>query len=346
MSRETLTHLNTQTLIGFTSKRGNAWHYRADLQEGEPNHYVGAIPAEDLARRLFSWTPVVSLLQAVVMDENGVETITDQTRQVIVRPDTRTVLGVFSNGYLIHDYSQWLVENVSSLLDTDELAIGSAGLLKGGAVAWVQVEMEDTVSVEGVEFRPFLTAATSLDGSLATTYQVGSQVVVCDNTLSAAMGEHTDRVKVRHSRHSLGRLGDVRDALKIVHGVAGSFSRAVEVLCAEHVSEARWEAFVDAYTGRTDPAASARARTNAAEKAGVLHRLWAHDQRVNPWRGTAYGVVAAANTYLHHEGQVRGSDHATRNVELVGADGSGGSAGGGCSGGWAACAVGAGRGGS
>ena len=27
MSRETLTNLNTQTLIGYTSKRGQAWHY-------------------------------------------------------------------------------------------------------------------------------------------------------------------------------------------------------------------------------------------------------------------------------------------------------------------------------
>lgn len=29
MSKETLQHLNTNTLIGFTDKRGHAWHYRA-----------------------------------------------------------------------------------------------------------------------------------------------------------------------------------------------------------------------------------------------------------------------------------------------------------------------------
>ncbi len=317
MSRETLTHLNTQTLIGFTSKRGNAWHYRADLQGTEPNHYLGAVPVGDVTRRLFSWSPVTCPLQTVVMDD-GVETITDPTRQVIVRPDTKAVLGVFSTGYRIHDYSEWLVSsNVGSILDTDELAIGSAGLLKGGAVAWVQVEMEETCTTEGVDFRPFLTAATSLDGSLATTYQVGSQVVVCDNTLSAALGEHTDRVKVRHSRHSLGRLSDVREALNIVHGVADSFGQAVERLCAEQVSEPRWEAFVDAFTGQNDVNASARVGVNAEEKATALHRLWSTDQRVSPWRGTAYGVVAAANTYLHHESKVRGSDRQTRNMERM-----------------------------
>ena len=140
---------------------------------------------------------------------------------------------------------------------------------------------------------------------------------MCDNTLSAALGEHTDRVKVRHSRHSLGRLSDVREALSIVHGVADSFGQAVERLCAEQVSEPRWEAFVDAFTGRGDLNASARVTVNAEEKAAALHRLWSTDQRVNPWQGTAYGVVAAANTYLHHDSKVRGSDRQTRNMERM-----------------------------
>ena len=29
--------LNENTLIGYTSKRGTAWHYRADLQWGRSN---------------------------------------------------------------------------------------------------------------------------------------------------------------------------------------------------------------------------------------------------------------------------------------------------------------------
>jgi hypothetical protein len=38
MSKETLQHLNTNTLIGFTGQRGHAWHYRAEELGGEPNH--------------------------------------------------------------------------------------------------------------------------------------------------------------------------------------------------------------------------------------------------------------------------------------------------------------------
>ena len=48
MSRETLQHLNTNTLIGNTDARGTAWHYRAEDQGDESNHYPGPIPLADV----------------------------------------------------------------------------------------------------------------------------------------------------------------------------------------------------------------------------------------------------------------------------------------------------------
>src|SRR5688500_12586400 len=55
MSKETLEHLNTNTLIGFTDNRGTAGHYRAEQQGVESNHYPGAVPVADVGRRLFDW---------------------------------------------------------------------------------------------------------------------------------------------------------------------------------------------------------------------------------------------------------------------------------------------------
>lgn len=227
MSKETMEALNTQTLIGFTEKRGNAWHYREDLQGEEPNHYVGAIPVEDVHRRLFHWEAIEGSVSAQVITMDGVQTFHDTTRKAIVRPDTGEILGVFKQGYQIHNYGQWLVENVEALLDDGALQVGSAGLLRGGAQGWVQIETDATQYVEGVAHRPFLTAATSLDGSLATTYGVGTQVVVCDNTLSVALGSFANAVKVRHSAKSMARLSDVRAALGLVLGAGDAFAKQV-----------------------------------------------------------------------------------------------------------------------
>lgn len=315
MSQETMRDLNNNTLIGYTEKRGTAWHYRASEQGDEPNHYPGPIPVEDVRRRLFPWKAVEGALTTTILTEDGVETITDETRKVIVRPDTGTILGVFKEGYTVHQYDEWLIRNVESLLDSD-LAVGSAGLLKGGAVAWVQIEMADTLTVEGVDFRPFLTAATSMDGSLATTYQQGAQVVVCDNTLSAAMLENTSRIRIKHSARSLGRLGEARDALGIVHATADAFADAVRELTAREVSPGDWRKFLYAFSP-DDEQATDRVRRYAGEKRDQLDRLWRWDPRVSPWSGTGYGVVAAVNTWTHHEQWARGGTRVDRNTQRM-----------------------------
>jgi phage/plasmid-like protein (TIGR03299 family) len=313
MSAETMEWLNSNTLIGFTDKRGHAWHYRADEQGEETNHYAGAVPIEDVRRRLFHWEAVEGELIVRVMDENGVAEIKDEDRKAIVRPDTGLVMGVFKQGYAIHQFGDWLLDNISALLD-DDLFIGSAGLLKGGATAWVSVEVPDTITTpEGVMFRPNLLAATSHDGSLATTYQRVVTNVVCDNTMSAALSEGKDqRIKVKHSRYSNLKLNDARDALAIVHSIADDFAAEVAELSSVRVTDAEWRKFLDALAPVEDK--EGRSLTMAVNKRDDLNRLWNHDERVAPWRGTKFGVVQAMNTYTHHVGIVRGADRAERNM--------------------------------
>ncbi len=78
-------------------------------------------------------------------------------RQAICRSDDHSVMGIFGPGYIRHQYPEWLLTAVADLLD-DDLAISSAGLLRGGAIAWVEVSMPDTITTpEGVAFRPNLT---------------------------------------------------------------------------------------------------------------------------------------------------------------------------------------------
>jgi hypothetical protein len=65
----------------------------------------------------------------------------------------------------------------------------------------------------------------------------------------------------------------------------------------------------------TTPRPSKRALTTHREQADQLNRLWTDDQLVAPWRSTAYGILAAANTYAHHYAPVRGATRAQRNAE-------------------------------
>jgi phage/plasmid-like protein (TIGR03299 family) len=314
MSQETMETLNQQTLIGYTEKRGNAWHYRAESQGDESNHYEGAIPIEDVVRRLFNWEAVEGTITATHIGEDGVISSTDSTRKAIMRSDTGAILGVPKMAYKIHGYQEWLLRQVQNLLDAD-VQVGSAGLLSGGAVAWVQVELADTMEAGGVQYRPFMTAATSLDSSLATTYIMGSQVVVCDNTLSCALGSAKSQFKVRHTSGSIGLLNDARSALGIVHNVGAEFAREVEKLQSISVTDKQWAEFVDRLS--TKDAVTGEVSAAGKRKQAELNDLYSNDLRVAPWAGTGWGVMAAVNTYTHHLQTVRGGSRAERNMERV-----------------------------
>jgi phage/plasmid-like protein (TIGR03299 family) len=316
MSQETSSWLNQNTLIGFTEKRGKAWHYRASDQGAESNHYPDAIPVDDIKRRLFFWEPVCGDVTTTYYDSTGVKTTqTDITRKTIVRPDTGDVFGIFKQGYQPHGYSTWLVDHVETFL-SDELQPASAGLLKGGAVAWVQVEAEETHFAEGFGYRPFITAATSLDGSLATTYLAGSQAVVCDNTLAAAYADKSARVKIRHSLNSLSdnKVLDVRQALGLLEQTTIAFSDTLKALTADAVSADRWARFLDKFV--PVPQEEGRGKTLAANKRDALVNLYQSDERVTPWAGTALGVLQAVNTYNTHLANIRGDAHRVERNQL------------------------------
>jgi phage/plasmid-like protein (TIGR03299 family) len=334
MSKETYEDLNVNTLIGFTDKRGHAWHYRADLQSAEPNHYPGPVPVEAVRRRLFHWDPeswevytrkpgpfsldIAELLAqrdddamlAYVLGAAGLRR--QENRQAITRPDTELTMGIFTEDYRPHPYDRWLLTTVANILD-DELRIGSAGLLKNGAVAWVSVETEDNVRLpEGVEFRPYLLATTSLDGSLSTTFGRKVTNVVCDNTHGIAMRERGQQVKIKHSRNSNLRLTEARQALNVIHEIADDFAAEVAELCAISVPDRDWAAFLDAHAPLPEDKGPGRA--GAERKRETLTELYDRDERVAPWRGTAWGVLQAVNTYKHHMAAVRGAGRAERNM--------------------------------
>lgn len=328
MSTETLTWLNTNVLVGMTKKRGNAWHYRASEQGAEPNHYPQAIPVQDVQRRLFSWkavqVPVFAQVPASVetatgMTETGepVRMIEAKNRRAIVRSDSGDVLGVMSGRYTLHQYDEWLVTNVANLLD-DDLQIGSAGLLKNGAIAWVSVELADNITTrDGVEFRSHLLATTSFDGSIPTLYKPVDTFVVCDNTRAAALSETSQEIRVRHTAHSVLRLTDAREALGLILGNADATVAEIERLCALPVTARQFDAWLRMFVAPTSPAKAAITRTeNTRER---MRAMWDSDPRVAPWSGSAFGVLQLANTHRLHERPTKGATiRAERNmVELL-----------------------------
>jgi len=305
MSRETLEWLNTKTLIGNVAKRGyNAWHYRAESQGDEPNHYDGAIPIEDVQRRLFTFEAVEMPVFVGIKDENGniVRYIEQTDRKAIVRNDNHHVMGMFSNSYAIHQFQHATLDNVGNIIDNHQLVIDSAGILREGAIAWVAVSMPDNFETKaGFPVRPILLATTSHNGTIATTYKQVYNAPVCDNTLFAGLKTDGAQFKARHSKNSDMKIQSIREALDIVFTMSEDIVAEIERLSNITVTDREWNAIVNRLVPIGEEGTVAQSAISKMQnKQDNIRQMYNNDPMVAPWKGTALGVLQAFNTYQHH----------------------------------------------
>jgi phage/plasmid-like protein (TIGR03299 family) len=312
MTREGTANLADNVLVGFTNDRGNAWWNSRGTNgvdsKGRENHFPGAIPPEVVRERLYYWQAVSSELFVpnVSGGDDDPEFLPVPERQAILRSDNGHVMGIFKAGYTIHQYDEWLMGTIATILD-DDLSIGSAGLLQNGAVGWVSVEVpENIVTPEGVEFRPNLFGVTSHNGTMATMFKRCVTNIVCDNTLNCARNEAGQQIKVKHTRNSGFKIATARDALAVVHSAADDFAAEVAALSAVKVTPRQFSKFLDTFSPvpKGDDA-SKRAVTLSENRRAILTNLWKSDPRVHPWAGTGFGVLQMVNTFDQHFTTVR-----------------------------------------
>lgn len=305
MSEFTAEQLANGVMVGFTGKRGNAWWNRAGalvMGDGYTGHYADAIPVADIENRLFNWAPAI----APVFVQTALGMMPIDGKIAVTRGVDGPVLGIHGDGYVAHDIRQELLYNLDEVVGANGLGYANAGLLAGGAQAYVQIELPENIATSdgSLEVRPFILGATSFDGSLATTFKLGVTNVVCDNTFAMFMGEAGKTYRRKHTRNSEFSLSTARQALDLLDDTATKFIAGVERLLTVDVSDVSWQKFVEAHAP-IDKDSTTRSIALAENKRAALTGLWRTDTRVAPWAGTAWGVVQAVNTFNEHLSIVR-----------------------------------------
>lgn len=310
MTQETSQWLIDNLRIGYTDERGPAW-WAAGTDDYLVNgsHFPGSVPDAEV-RKILGVPLVEGTVNTVYTGTDGQRQVAaDDSRKTIVRADTGDILGIFRSGYQIHGYQQWTADQLAAITDQGrgELGVASVGLLKRGAVAFIQAKLEGTgMEVAGYGYTPFILAATSCDGSLASSYATGVVGAVCDNTLTAALRSAHSKLKVKHSRKSAGRLAEVRDALGLVYTAGEDFAASVEELVNVEISEKDFSAWMDEIAGPV-PADKGASRTMNLSKRQDYAELRS-DPKVKPWDGTAFGLIQLDNTFRTWSRTVKGAD--------------------------------------
>jgi hypothetical protein len=129
-------------------------------------------------------------------------------------------------------------------------------------------------------------------------------------------------VKYKSTSGSIGRIQDVREALKILVATSEDIGLELQQLSDVKVSDAELDAFLDLHANGaaslTNPKdgtpREGRSLTMATNRRNAHTDLWDNDSRVSPWRNTGLGVVQMVSTFNHHKSIVRNVDRPERNL--------------------------------
>lgn len=263
--------------------------------------FDGAVPF-DRVRDLFDftvgYTPVYTM-------HNG-EAVEVPNRLALVRDDRPgQTMNIVSKKYAIHQFSEVLLDNLHTLTDStsEDLEILGAGLLSNGAVGWVQVQAP-TMRIAGDDLAPTLTLASSHNGTLASVYRAGIHRFSCSNQLGAMrVGKDVKNVyKLRHCKNSRMQFSMAREALGLMFNNSVEFANEVASLIDTTVSDAQWANIMHRLLPRpTGEDIAPAAVTRWENRWDAISKLYKEDERVAPYRGTAWGAVQAFNTYRQWE---------------------------------------------
>lgn len=289
--------------------------------------YTGETPWHGLGQKLDENAPISSWIEAAGMNwtigrapmlylptndsDPFLEARRFDNREIFYRQDTMTPLGHGTDKFEIVQPAE-VVEFFADLVDGAGFKMHTAGTLFGGKKFWALASIGEEAEVgAGDKVGGFMLLSTGCDGATATEARFTSIRVVCNNTLSAALGGKA-ALKVNHRTTFLP--GDVKAKLGLkVRERFGSFMDQMRHLAREAIGSEMARAFtVELLTGEHDTMTQeARAKVLRSSRASRIMELFdgaAIGAELDGVKGTKWGFLNACTQYFDHEAKANSAD--------------------------------------
>lgn len=215
-------HFNEQTQQhSFFSVKEKAWHGLGHIVEDYPTSQealkFAGLDYTVEKRKLYT------LAHQLYNADTEVERVAVSNHRATVRTDTEVVLGVVGKDYQV-------VQNVDAFSFFDSIVGGegiqyeTAGALGKGERIFITVKLPNYIHVGHDDvLEQYLFLTTSHDGYGSITAAFTPIRVVCNNTLNAALRNHSHAIKIRHT-------ASAQERLEQAHKVMGLSNRLGAVL--------------------------------------------------------------------------------------------------------------------
>lgn len=270
----------------FFSAVTRGWHNLGQLTDRQ------LTAAEALKEAQLDWE--VEQVPVYHQVEGELEALEDQ--YLVRRKDNNRALKVMSNKYQ-------LIQNAETFAFADDI-IGSgqavwdtAGSIAGGRVVFMQVELPghlflksnpDDKTVKKVLF------LNSHDGSKALTGMITPVRVVCQNTLNAALADHSNQFKVYHRKNFQAKKQEAAKILELATAYYDDLQVVMDTLAEQQVAKS----FVDGFVGALFPSSKEEVATRTENRRQQIADLFSTGKGNNG--ETKWDLFNAVTEYVDH----------------------------------------------
>lgn len=266
--------------------------------------------AEAIKLAHLDWEVAIGPVWAGSPDKKGAKAVADKF--AIYRTSDGMVYATQATGrYQLFQNSE-AFDFLDSLLQDGVLTYETAGSLRSGARIWALARLEEGMRVGDDEFLQYmlLTSGHDLNGSIQV---LPTNVrVVCNNTLTAALGEgRTRRIKISHMPGMETKLTQARDSFRITTESNRRMQEWMDRLTTIKVSEERFNAVVDGVFEPLDD-------TTGAKRRGAIDRFRKiYDAEKDRVGATGYAVLNTITGYADHILTYNGDEHQRAEARML-----------------------------
>lgn len=288
------------------------------VKQGTPWHGLGAaitepmdIPAALRLARLADWNLTK---RPLYVRDNDRQTMRKVEQAVAVyRPGDGTTVGVVGGDYEIFSNEETFL-GLGSALGQMGLPVLTAGSLRSGSRTFMCFEHPEAAKLpNGDQIKGHLLISTSHDGSLALQASDVEILVVCSNTLSAALGGAASIFRIKHTRNMRDSIAEAHRLLAKTEEARAVKLAAATTLLGIKISRLEWTSFLEALIpvpASTDPEHD-RKVSFALKLRDTLDTVYLTHPTQQNKLDTAWGAYNAVTFYTNHLQTRRKTDSAT-----------------------------------
>jgi phage/plasmid-like protein (TIGR03299 family) len=248
---------------------------------------------------------------------SGIELAEDDQYKAVVRTDTKQVLGMVSPKYEIIQ-NEDCFKFFDEIIDKGEAIYETAGALGKGERIFLTAKLPNDIVVKGEEVDLYFMLTNGHNGKHGLVAGLTPIRVVCNNTLTAALGNIKNKVTVRHHKDANLRLREAYNVMGMASKYTAQISPIFNAMADRRMNDQEFRKLI---MSALKPNTTIVKEEESTRLRNMTEDIFAfsqtHDtQQTEATKGTMWGAVNSVSGYLNWTKDYRSAEEKMKDISF------------------------------